>query len=465
MLKAIILNEISQNLKSLKLQVTFIIILVVFIVGSVAYVFQYRGAVKDYNNYSSKIVEEIRKDADASITRVAVNKREHLLSPNNNGFIDDSKSQFTPNDIQYNAYNVFGYSISRKTSNPYLYLSNDLNWLFIISILSSFAILLLSYDAISGERENQTLKLILSNNVSRGTVLFGKYLSIVISGMLMVLPGLLISLIILLLSGILKANTILIFEIISFLVSAVLFIAVISALGLFSSVVTRSSNVSLLVSLTLWAVFLIFSPNLAVFASDQFFKIKNSETIQEEVKTAKDAINKAAPEGSWSSNGSNLFFPKHELRARNQTNLMNAEKQIRDAWYNSQFRQYEKASMFTYLSPISLFGDVNESLIGNGYPRFRKNWEDLHTYQNQFLTWFKTIDAKDPKSPHWYNPYEENSTSPGKVKFENIPLYTESLMTIPQRLMSALSGIALMLFYSFVLIGATLILFNRYDVR
>ncbi len=99
MLKTIILNEINQNLKSLKLQVTFIIILVVFIVGSVAYVFQYRDALEDYNNYSSKMLEEIRKDADASITQVAVNKREYLLAPRNNGFIDDPKFQFTPNDI------------------------------------------------------------------------------------------------------------------------------------------------------------------------------------------------------------------------------------------------------------------------------------------------------------------------------------------------------------------------------
>jgi ABC-type transport system involved in multi-copper enzyme maturation permease subunit len=263
----------------------------------------------------------------------------------------------------------------------------------------------------------------------------------------------------------LKGEAILAFEVIGFIIAAILFIATISALGLFCSVVTRSSNVSLLISLTLWAVFLIFSPNLAVFAADQLFRIKSSETVQEEVKSTKDAINKAAPEGSWSENGNNLFFPRHELRARNQTNLMNAEKQIRDAWYNSQFRQYEKASMFTYLSPISLFGNVNESLIGNGYPRFIKNWEDLHTYQNQYLNWFKAIDSKDSKSPHWYNPFDYCSTSPGKVKFENIPLYTESLMTVPQRLMSALSGIALMLFYSFVLIGATLALFNRYDVR
>ncbi|HUX57955.1 MAG TPA: ABC transporter permease subunit [Bacteroidales bacterium] len=465
MLKTIILTDIKQNIQSFKLHVTFIIMMVVFTVGSIAYVFQYRDAMEDYRDYSSKMLDKIRKEADINTTRIAIEKNDQLFAPLNNGFIDDAKSQFTPNNIQYSAYNVFGYSISRKTSNPYLYLSNDLNWVFILSIITSFSILLLSYDAISGEREQQTLKLILSNAVSRGVLLFGKYFSIIISGVLMVLPGLLVSLIILILSGTLKMSSLLAFETIGFLVLGVLFISTISALGLLCSVVSRTANVSLLIGLTLWAVFLIFSPNLAVFAADQLFKIKNSETIQAEEKTAKDAINKAAPEGSWSMWGNNPFFPKHELRAKNITNLMNAEKQIKDEWYNSQFRQYEKAIRFTYLSPISILGMASESLAGSGYPRFRKNWDDLHTYQNQFLTWFKAIDAKDPKSPHWYNPEEDISTSREKIKFEEIPLYTERMMTIPQRLTKALPGIMLLVFYSFLLFGITVVMFNRYDVR
>lgn len=465
MLKTIILTDIKQNIQSIKLQITFVIMLLVFAVGSIAYVFQYRNALEDYREYSSKMLDEIKMKADINITKVVVEKKDYLFSPLLNGFIDDAKSQLIPNNIKYNAYNVYEYSINRKTSNPYLFLSNELNWGVILSILTSFAVLLLSYNAISGERELQTLKLILSNNVSRGVFLFGKYLSIVISGVLIVLPGLLISLIILLLSGILKVNTLLVFEIAGFMIAATLFIATISALGLFCSVASRSADVSLLISLTLWSVFLIFSPNLAVFAADQLFKIKNSETVHSEVNMASDAINKAAPEGSWNMNGNDPFFEKHELRAKNVTNLMNSEKQIKDEWYNNQFGQYEKASRVTYISPISLFGMVSESLIGSGYPRFQKNWSDLHTFQNQFLTWFKALDAKDPKSPHWYNPYEDVSTSRQKIKFEEIPLYTERMMTIPQRLTTALPGIMLLVVYSFLLFGITVVMFNRYDVR
>jgi ABC-type transport system involved in multi-copper enzyme maturation permease subunit len=465
MIKTILINDIKQNLQSLKLQVTFIIMLVVFTVGSIAYVFQYRDAREDYRSYHSKMEEKIRQRADVNITKVAVETNDQLFPPLNNCFIDDAKSQYIPNNIQYNAFHVYGYSLSRKTSNPYLYLSNELNWAFILSILSSFAILLLSYAAISGEREQQTLKLILSNSVSRGVVLFGKYASIVISGVLMILPGLLLSFIILLLSGTLQISSVLAFETIGFILAGILFIATIAALGLFCSVLTRSTNVSLLISLTLWAVFLIFSPNLAVFAAEHFFKVKNSETIQSEVKTTQEAINKVAPEGSWSMNGSDPFYPKHKLRAENITKLTNAEQQIKNEWYSNQFRQYEKATLFTYLSPISIFGMANESLTGSGYLRFRKNWDDLHSYQNQFLTWFKASDAKDDRSPHWYNPKEDVSTSKKKVKFEEIPVYTEKVIPVTQRLSNGAIYIVLLLGYAAVLFYASFLLFVRYDVR
>jgi hypothetical protein len=112
-----------------------------------------------------------------------------------------------------------------------------------------------------------------------------------------------------------------------------------------------------------------------------------------------------------------------------------------------------------------LFGLISEAITGNGYLRFQKNWNDFHTFQTGFLTWFKAIDANDPKSPHWYNPYEDCSTTRMPVKFDEIPLYTERIMTIPQQLTKALPGIMLLVFYSFLLFGTTVVMFNRYDVR
>jgi ABC-type transport system involved in multi-copper enzyme maturation permease subunit len=464
-LKTIILTDIRQNLLSLRLQVLFVIMLAVFIVGSVAYIFQYKTAVDEYQQYTRQVKNFLTGPSDRNITSVAVEMHNYLFQPVQNGFIEDAKSQYMPNTITYNAYNVFNYSVSRISGNPYMNLSQELNWSFIVTIILSFAILLLSFDAISGEREAHTLSLVLSNSVPRYVLLTGKYFSIIVSGFLMTLPGFIISLLILIVSGTVHANSVLLFESVMFMVSSILFIACITALGMFCSVISRSSNVSLLISLTLWSLFLIFSPNLAVFSAENLFSIKDSETIIQEVESAKDAINKTVPEGSWSMNGSNPFYPRHELRANNQTNLMNAEKKIRDNWFNDQFNQYQKATYMTYLSPISVFGMAGENITGSGFNRFRKNWDDLHSFQTQFLSWFKEIDAKDTNSPHWYNPYEDCSTSRTIVKFDEIPTYTERMMTIPQRLSGTLPGVLLLMIYTVVLFGITLALFNRYDVR
>ncbi len=472
MLKNIILNNIWQNVQSLRLQVLFILIMAVFTVGSMAYIFQYKSAIDEYEVYGSKMRNGPASEGDElmgiqgnTVTSAAVAMRNYIFKPVQNEFIEDAQSRYIPNTITYNAYNVFGYSISQRSGNPYLNLSQELNWSFIVSILISFAILLISFDSISGERESHTLSLIISNSIPRFTLLTGKFISIVISGVLLTLPGFIISILILLIAGIIKVNALFIFETVVFIFAQLLIIACMAALGMFCSVISRSSNVSLLTGLTLWCVFLIFSPNLAVFSAEHFFGIKNSETIRAEIESAKDLINKAAPEGSWAMNGGDLFYPKHRLRANNQTNLMNAEKVIHDAWYTDQFGQYQKASLFSYISPVSLFERVGESITGNGYFRFRKNWDDIHNFQGQFLVWFKEIDLKDNKSPHWYNPYEDCSTSRKKVEITDIPQYTETASSISQRLTAAFPGVLALLIYTTLLFGITVVLFSRYDVR
>ncbi|GAJ19195.1 unnamed protein product, partial [marine sediment metagenome] len=105
-------------------------------------------------------------------------------------------------------------------------------------------------------------------------------------------------------------------------------------------------------------------------------------------------INNNAPPGSWSSSD-NAFLPQHELRANNQTNLMNGEMQIRNAFYLDMFEQLEKVHYLTLLSPISIFEYLSEAVTGSGYLRFKTVWNDLHEYQSQFLAYFKEKDAQD----------------------------------------------------------------------
>jgi ABC-type transport system involved in multi-copper enzyme maturation, permease component len=59
--------------------------------------------------------------------------------------------------------------------------SRVLDLTFIVTILISLAALIFSYDAVSGEKEDGTLKLMMSNGVSRAVILLGKVLGGAIS--------------------------------------------------------------------------------------------------------------------------------------------------------------------------------------------------------------------------------------------------------------------------------------------
>jgi hypothetical protein len=114
---------------------------------------------------------------------------------------------------------------------------------------------------------------------------------------------------------------------------------------------------------------------------------------------------------------------------------------------------------------VAQFDYMNEAILGSGYMRFRKNWDDLHLFQTSFLKWFQDLDAKDSESPHWYNPYENLSTTRQKVSVDQVPVYTEQVAGFAERFKAIALYLSVMLIYSAVVFGIVLYRFQRYDVR
>jgi len=465
MLFQIILKELQHNILSLRLHISLILILAVFGFGSIAYVKNYADSKNEYTRYHNEFIENIRKTARENFSRLAVGRKNIILEPRDNSFISDAKEKYTPNQFEYSAYNVFGFSVKPGSINPYLNTFNELNWSFIISIVISFIVFLFTFDSISGEKESKTLSATFANSVPRGTVLLGKYLSTIITSIFIIIPGMCVSLLLILISRASAVTTFTILEITVFMVVVGIFIACIAAFGMLSSVIAKSARVSLLISLSFWLLFVAIVPNTALLWANMIFPIEKMEIIDEKVSMTRDDINKNAPPGSWAASGDNPFLPQHELRANNQKNLMNGEMQIRNAFYLDMFEQLEKVHYLTLLSPISIFEYLSEAVTGGGYLRFKTVWNDLHAYQSQFLAYFKEKDAQDPDSPHWYNPFEDFSTTKKPVNFEEFPLFTEKIISFGERFSYAGTFLLVMVLYTMMIFFATFALFTKYDVR
>lgn len=465
MLKTIFKREIQHNFYSLRFILSLVLVLGIFMAGAFSFSLNHRITLANYRQAEAQFRSEMKAQAEQSATALAVARRTYPLRPRDNAFIADGKEKYLPNGVVFSAWNVFGVPNKNTSANPFLNAFEELNWSYIVAMILSFITLLFTFDAVSGEKEDKTLALALANSVSRGTLLFGKYLSAIFTFLAIVVPGIILSLLIVLLSGGIPLTSEVLFETAGFIAVAALMAAALAAIGLFCSVAARNSSVSLLLALTFWLLFAVVIPNSSAFLAKNVFPIEKSEAVQARVTRVLGDLSKAAPPGSWMMMSGNPFLPQHELRANLQMKRMEAEKSIREAYYQSMFRQFERTRSLTAVSPVMLFQFLAEAAVGGGYPRFRKAWDDFHIYQGQFLAFYKVIDAGDPKSPHWYNPNEDVSTTRQKVAFEIVPQFTEKPMSFSERLKPALPFLIAIAAYACLAFLLSFVLFVRYDVR
>ncbi|HBH82403.1 MAG TPA: hypothetical protein DDY34_01165 [Bacteroidales bacterium] len=464
MLKTIIIRELQNHLYSLRFIFALILTLFLFGVSSMSFIAEYKEQKNTHEQGMVKF-QEYKKDLAKNASRFAQNRTYLPLAPRNSGFIASCQEENIPNTIIYSAFNVFNYDISEGNKNPFVLPLKSVNWEFILVLLFSFLAIIFTFDAVSGEKEMRTLALGLSNPVSRGILCAGKLIGTVIILTMFVVLGIIVSVLILLFSGQTMITYTTVAEIGGFLLLSLLLIACSSCVGLLTSVLSYRSNTSLLIGLMVWLILLLIIPHTTLLLSNRLFPVESSEVIIQNTNNSRKTIEAGFPEGKWRSESNNPFTPDHQIRANMQMEFMLGEKKIRDNWYNSQFSQYLNTSKMTLISPMFIFEMGNEHMLNGGFQRFINNWNDLHTYQEQFLTWFKAFDSKDDKSPHWYNPYEDYSTSKSKVNIDEVPVYSERIVPFTQRLSRSGIYIALLSIYTAILFYISFVLFIRYDVR
>ncbi len=464
MLKTIIIRELQNHLYSLRFIIALMLTLILFGTSSVSFIIEFKEQKSTYEQGMTKIQENM-KNVASNASNFAQNINAIPFAPRNSAFIASCQEESIPNTIIYNAFNVYGYDITKGNNNPFIMPAKNINWEFIMVLLFSFLAIIFTFDAVAGEKEMRTLALSLSNPVSRGVMLTGKFLGTVIILTMCVVMGIVMSILILLFSGQTMITYATIAEIGGFLLLSFLLIACASAIGLLTSVLCYSANTSLLIGLMMWLILLFIIPHTTLLLSNKLFPVESSDVITQNTNNSRKIIEASFPDGKWHSESNNPFTPDHQIRANMQMEFMLGEKKIRDNWYNSQFSQYVNTSKMTLISPMFIFEMGNEHMLNGGFQRFKNNWDDLHTYQGQFLAWFKAFDAKDPQSPHWYNPYEDYSTSKSKINIDEVPVYSESIIPFAQRISQSGIYIALLLVYSTIIFFVSFMLFVRYDVR
>lgn len=165
------------------------------------------------------------------------------------------------------------------SDDPILAVFRFLDLTFIIQVVLSLFAILLTYDAISGEREEGTLQLAFANAVPRARYLIAKFVGTWLGLTVPLLVPLLIGLLLVLLLGVpfdsghwIRLGML--------LLAGGLYFTFFIALGLAVSTLTRRSSTSFLVLLVSWILLVLVIPRAGVMAAVEMVPVPSVSQIE-----------------------------------------------------------------------------------------------------------------------------------------------------------------------------------------
>jgi len=271
MVSSIIKKEILNNVFSLRFSVTFILLLIVipvmfFILGD-----DYVRRVDEYSLRQSELENYLKNYAH-------FNRIGGVLYPSQPPIPMHALVRGLSAEVNMEEFH--------NDPLPIMFPLIDLT--LIITVFLGLAALLFSYDSVAGEKEDGTLKLILSNRISRSKVILGKVVGGVITLLIPFIASLLLGMLFILAHPRISwsgedwgALGLIVF-------GAVLYISLFYCLGLFISSRHHTSSSSIMTALFVWVLFVLVIPNLSPYAASLVVKTPSNIKIAREVDRLTD---------------------------------------------------------------------------------------------------------------------------------------------------------------------------------
>ncbi len=467
-------REFYDNMNSLRFTLMMILILILMMVNAMGHVGEHNTRLEEYSKNVSESLDQM-KSHTSNLYNLVLNgpgklykKPSPLLFCADGG--DDFLSRYAVGeksgwwskwggDFSYSVEGIW--RLRYPQSNPNLWnIMPDftkIDWAFIISVVLSFVAILFTFDAISGERERGTLRLILSNPIPRATVLLGKFLGAFLGISLPFLIGALINLFWLYTSrsvplGLGELGRLSVILLITFT-----YISIFIILGLMVSSWANQSSVSLMILLLIWTVSVVLMPNTfgsivshlkTTRTSDEFQDIhRQSQRSLDEQYNARGRFNKAPTREIPATSATVLW-------AEYLTEEAQLEERLNEEHLNAQIAQIKIARSITRLSPAAIVQYAIESLVGTGFPRHLQFLDQVHQYASEFREFLIVTDRADPQSPHAYFVKEGMSEKP--VRFESIPKFEDRFTFSGSLNIAAMDIMFLILFFMVLFAGAYL---------
>jgi len=473
MLWVLVRKELLDNFLNLRFIALCVVAIVLIVSSIVVLTGQYQGELTDYHNRVNT--------QDAFIDQYGHSNRIGWIS---RLFREPSRYQPLVLGIDRDA------AQENFVSNPVPVLLSKLDFVAIVSIIMSLVAVLLAHSAITGEREDGLLKLMLSGSLPRTTVVVGKFIGGVITLIVPFTLGVLLGLIyIAVAAGVeLQSLDYGVFAILLFI--SYLYMTAFYALGLFVSARSRTSNVAVLKSLFAWVVLVLVLPNISPFLAAQICRIPSVAKIERETNRIesddRDEIIRKRMQQMYQTTFSDLAFvrsmTKSELQKKIDADVafreryaqlqkafeelvrdVNIEQRrtadaIRESFQNQSRHQEILATVLASLYPLSNFVFAATDAADVGLESDAEWGAQSGRYDRVFREYVdRRYEEEKQRNPAFdFNDYLDLRARP-RFQFQPPPLST--------RVERILIPVGVLAVFNLVFFAGAFVSFLRYDVR
>ena len=388
------------------------------------------------------------------------------------------------------------------SDNPFLSIFLSVDVIFVFKIVLSALAILFAYNTISGEREDGTLKLVLSNSIPRDVLMLGKYLGGVLSLFPIVTVSFTVGAVIAYASPATDFDGGDLLRLVMVLGVSLSYVSICYLLGMLLSVWTKEAATTLILSMFIWGILTIVHSNIATFAVEKFppYKPQSEQEVRQQVqkiwedfKAERDAyvlkeIGHKYPLAAVSYEGYDgpiamgidmsspweLGFrefysikPLHNANFSKFREILGYQEPLRIDYankaeavlkrreeVNEQNRQFAKN-----LSRLS-FADAYRFAIGAITDTDRKSYNDFmrqsRGYKRQIVDYLAGKDAFSARA--WF------SSDQGKAEFVDLPVFQHQYNALPESLARALGDIFILLAWNIILFMGVYVSFLRYEM-
>ncbi len=381
---------------------------------------------------------------------------------------------------------------SRYSLNPIFAVFGELDLTFSVGIILSLFAILFSYNAVSGEREAGTLRLMMSNSIGRASVLAGKLFGCFLPlALLFVLPFLLGLAYLLFLTEISFSGG----EWLSIGVLALaclLYLLVFTSIGLAMSALTRNSFVSFLLCLFIWVLSVTIISKVAVQTAAQASPPMQIDEVESRIQ--------AYDRDSWSEYSRRLvqYVRDNPISSSELENgrFREAQKIIYDqineedqAFQEELFNEYWRkrnqmlhtAMALSRVSPSSCLSFIVNGLSGTGPEMLDRFEQDLAMYRGALIDYLDEKQARleeregermrgtGLRYSHSEDGYIQlellEGEEGGELNLSGMPRFRSSFTPLAEATGDLLPDYAVLALYAIGFFAAAFVAFLRYDVR